>query len=194
MSEAPTPHQLTPPPTDERDRIFGAMMDAWSSLEGLLRMLFWILLGSPMNVAFVLFASGFEIGRLREVLIGMGRFRLTEDEQKALENLCERLGRQAKWRNRIVHGSWTHLVTIKDGPSQGTSLVIEEWMRVYKPTDPHIEQKLLKEPANQKVQADYHFKLPRIVQITADIHKLREDFSQFYESVMKRLYPQGPPI
>lgn len=192
MTAAQDHVQLQNLPTEGRDVVLGHFMGVWSELEGVLFLLFWVLLGTSFEVARLIHATGFEVGRTRETLIGLGRLRLNNTEQKTLEGLCERLGGQSKWRNRLVHGSWTQLVTIKDGNIKGSVDITQEWMRVYQPVDPNVLSKMM-DINDQKTKSNYTFTLTKISSISKNVSELVADITTFYTAICQRLYPDGLP-
>lgn len=183
---------MTMPPTDPRDVALGAFMGEWSDLEGVLEVLLWRLMGSPLDVARAVFASGIGIAQLKDLLIALGRLRLKEAEQADLARLAERLKRLNTKRNRIVHARWI-IVAAKGSQKSGAPKMTEHWLRAYLPPDPEIIQRMM-DPLNQKESAAYTFKLSAIFRVAKELRRFREELEQFALRCPKpQPFSEAPP-
>lgn len=121
-----------------RDIALGQFMNAWSDLEGSLRILLGLLSGASPQVAQAIAAAIPDLGRMRELLMALGAAHLDDAEQKELDELCKYLTISAMYRNSIVHGQWGIVGnTIID--EDGREVMRSEWMRIYVIIDPQRE-------------------------------------------------------
>ncbi|MFZ0052383.1 MAG: hypothetical protein WAK96_11470, partial [Desulfobaccales bacterium] len=160
-------------------------MHEWSILEMQLLFLFDTLIGTPMDIARIIFASGFQTPNLIDLFIALGQIRLLKEEQHKLNSLCKRYSKFAGKRNKIVHGSW-----YTESHSNSPSAL--QWTRIYSPVS-LITQAEIFNKRNQKMRSRYRFTIKQLQIARNQISILTSDIRQFTGLIMNRLYPEGLP-
>lgn len=170
------------PPTDERDLTMGRFIDAWSSLEDKLFVLFFKLIKTNYDIARAIFATGIQVKNFTALLITIAPYRLKKLEQKTLKSLCERLNTLASKRNRIIHSVW--LVETRSNNPQWVRIYspisIEHWTELLKPFNPRNSN-------NQSVRKINRFTIQQLAEVVKEIEKLHEDFDKLITPLIDRL-------
>lgn len=181
MSKVPDGSRFgSPLPTDERDIALGQFMQEWAELETQLLLLFYTLIGTPIQIAEAIFLTGFQSMNLVELFIALGQIRLPQPEQQKLKRLCKRYREAAAKRNKIVHGSWY--------PTDESC----EWARIYIPINQNTRKQIY-DKSNQKIRSKYRFTIKELQTATEHISKLSFDFLVFTDVCMNLLYHDELP-
>ena len=188
--ETPDDQTLVIPniPTQKRDIALGQYMDRFSRLENCLSILFWKLLQTDLQTANTIF---YELGmrQIVSLLIATGRAELTDDDQKRLESIAQRIHKCTAKRNHLVHGSWSPEIAV-GGDENGRPIVAHvEWVRSYRPTDPKEAKEAL-DKRNQKLNSKYHFTIKKIVEASRHLIELANDITEFSKTL--DYFPEPP--
>lgn len=174
---------ISMPPTYDRDLTMGQYIDAWSSLEDLLFVLFWKLVTPNHDIARAIYSTGIQPKNLEELLITIAPYRMTKSEQKKLAPLCERFRNASLRRNKIIHSVWE--IETKAGKSQ--------WVRIYSPISNEKWGELRKvepkNPQNQKIRSSYRFTIPQLLEEVKQIEILYGEFHNLISNFIDRLPP-----
>ena len=174
------------PPTQERDQVLGAYIDAWDRLEKIAQLTMWAFVKTEREIFEALMGFNREANRFREVMLALGKMRLSEDEFRCLDRLCTRYDRMARWRNRIVHGHWEAQFLLGDP-------IVTRWKRIYPSLDPDTRRTFHLHGVDAKVAANHVFDLARIRVLTLVIEKVIKAWSDFLPPIFARAFPEGPP-
>lgn len=172
---------IPPPPTTDRDIALGRYMSEWGNLEFKISILFYILIGTDVEIASILFSVGFQAKTLIDLLKAFGQSILLESEQKELKGLCKRYNELVLKRNKIVHSRWL-LDSVKNDPTAA------QWVRICFPIDPEVSKQIFNK-SNQKIRSKYRFTIKQLITATEDVKSLTIDISQFGGIVSRRLEP-----
>ena len=173
------------PASNDRDIALGQFMSAWGYLEMQLMVIFYLLIGTPYEIAYKIFNTGFQSSTLVDLLKALGQTRLIESEQQQLNSLCRRYSNAALKRNKIVHGNWVLETNPKDSfPTQ--------WVRVCIPINPTL-QKQIDDKFNQKTRRKYRFTIEQLLECCENINSLSNDMKIIGGMIMGRLYPDKLP-
>lgn len=169
------------PPTDDRDITMGQYIDAWSSLEDKLFVLFFKLTKTNYDIARAIYATGIQAKNLAALLITIAPYRLTKSEQKNLKPLCKNFSTLALKRNKIIHSVWQ--IETKGNNYQ--------WVRMYSPISNEDWAETLKHtprnPHNQSVRKTNRFTIYQLAEAVKEIETLHKDFHNFIRSLIDRL-------
>jgi hypothetical protein len=169
------------PPTEERDITLGQYMYIWSKLEFQLLLLFHLLSDTTMEIAGIIFSTGFQCPILVSMFKALGKIRLLDSEYQKLTGLCRRYSRANEKRNRIVHGSW-----IREANS--SSPMHYQWTRIYLPINSIIANEIFNK-INQEVRRKYRFTIPQLKEATEQLNSLINDVQDLNHLLMARLEP-----
>jgi hypothetical protein len=187
MSE---PYQIPTLPQEQRDLTLGRYMDAWSRMEGFVRLIFRDLLDTDWEVATAVFAS-MGTKQMKDVLLALGSIRLTPDGAKRLVNLGERLAKLNTKRNNIVHGTWVVNVLMNDAP-EGRTSIVTTWVRTYTPVQ-HELAVFAGRYDMPKIGEKSAFTLSQLHTATKHVEALMGDLSQFFGDIPSLRKPPMPP-
>lgn len=167
-------------PAEERDKVMGAFIEFWDSLEERLHFLFHNLAKTPLEVSNTLISTFNGTKQLSDAIRGLAEGNQNVNQER-LASLMNRVKTIATKRNRIVHGHWVmHLrYSTFEGP-QGVVLrpTGGEWVRVYQPISPN-ERNNLSMALEQKIDAKYKFDLPRIWRECETLAALTDDLNNY---------------
>jgi len=160
----------------------GQYMDAWSSLEEKIFILFWKLTTPNHDIARAIYATGIQAKNLTELLITIAPFRLTKLEQKKLKPLCKDFSTAARRRNKIIHSVW--LIETKGDNSQWVRMYSpisnEDWAETLNPHNP-------RNPRNQSVRKINRFTIHQLAEAVKETEKLHEEFDKLIIPLIDRL-------
>ena len=188
--EAPEPQ----PPLPECDRQLGLYMRAHNEIEKGMLFAFERLLDANLTAAMIVFHSSASAATIREVMIALGRNRLSTREFEKLQKLLLRVKTQATIRNRIVHGTWMMNVKVHRRNDGTEAKRTNTWLRWYQPSDPEILSKMHGPPRNAKLRADYEFSVQRIEQLAEEAHSLGRELQAFADLMTIQPYQSQQPI
>src|SRR5208337_1623792 len=151
-------------PTNDRDIAMGQYMDAWSSLEDKLFVLFLKLIKTNYDIARAIYATGIQPHKFAALLITIAPYRLTRLEQKTLKPLCKSFNTLALKRNKIIHSVWQ--IETKGN--------IPQWVRIYSPisNDDWVEMQRPhnpRNPHNQSVHKNNRFTINQLKEAVQEI-------------------------
>lgn len=187
----------TPPP-DERDRVLGKFVHQWDALDAHVKLVFGALLGTPHEISKIVLGLSRETNRLREMLLRLGKVRLSDRELTTLDRLCGRYDSIATRRNRIVHGQWYAIGSpnFRGDPAYGM-----KWVRFYDPIDQEIFWMIMQPDKggrdHARARARFTFDLPRISELTEVCRNITIDWNEFSNSLRTRAFPprgQAPQL
>jgi hypothetical protein len=175
---------MEPLSTEHRDSALGAFMDAWSELEGSLRNLLRILSGAPSEISFSIAAAIPDNGRLKELLLALGRIQLTKiDDCIELQKICEYLLVSNRYRNSIIHGQWICTNNREPGPEPRHRYM---WVRVYQLIDKAKEFEAAV-GIDKKAADQYVFTIPRLKERAQKARDFAERVKGFSEKIEGRV-------
>jgi hypothetical protein len=173
-------------PTEERDLALGRFMDAWSELEANLRALLSVLSGAPAEASFSIAAAIPDTGRLRDLLLALGRLQLEDGrDQTELSEICEYLLIQNRYRNSIVHGQW--LLTNNRAQTSVRGVVHPYmWVRAYTLVDKTKEFNAVL-GRDVKAEDQYVFTVERLEQRVQKVRDFSGRISKLTEEIRGRV-------
>lgn len=167
------------PPTEDRDIALGQFMHTWSKLEFKLLLLFHTLTDITLEIANIIFATGFQCSSLIDMFLALGKLRLLDSECAQLKSLCRRYSRANAKRNKIVHGSWEREYDSLN-PNKN------QWIRIYFTSDPDFDEQI---KHNQQIRSTHRYTIQQLISTTEQLKSLVDDFGQFDGLIMRRLDP-----
>lgn len=190
----PSDIKLTEPPTPsepECDRILGAYLRAWNQIEMSLASLLVHLTETNVNTGLILTESISDWRARREIIEALGSARLRKPDQKKLLEFTDRIHRANTQRNRIVHGSWTLVITIHKDQKGEKRAVIGKWYRADMPADQAKRDEIR---TNPKVRKQHQFGAQQIINITASTHELAKEIREFQRTLKLTPYIAPQPV
>lgn len=174
---------ITALPKEERDRSLGRYMDAFSRLEGMMRVAAEILLRIDQGAAGLIFAT-LGTKQLVDLLSASAKLALTDEGVSRVKNICERIGRRNMRRNHIVHGYWTTLIRLEDGAAHA------EWVRRYDLVDP---ARMQLDPTDPKLLGTYNFTIAALDRATDHVEEMVQAMSVLVSDIPTLQFPQPSP-
>lgn len=169
-------------PTEERDRVLGAYMDAFSNLEGSVDRLIQALLGTDWEAARALSSVLYSQQRIK-LVEALAAVRVPDKIAKKIANQCVRLSKRNMRRNHIVHGSWLEYVTIDDDH------YTQEWIRTYTPSDPSLAA--IHDLTDSRLLGTYSFTIAALTKATIHVQEMHDALSPLFQAIIE-LIPQPP--
>ncbi len=148
--------------TGECDLALGSYMRGWDRLDMALFFLFHKLLGTYIPTANVIYHSGIDPRRMREIIKALGKLRLSGNDNRDLTDLLDRAKKATSKRNHIIHGSWMLDVEMR-GPKGQTKAHSTRWVRHYQPSDPTASHEMFTNK-NQKLLSAYRFTPQQLIE------------------------------
>lgn len=171
----------------ERDRHLGAFMDRWSSLERMLLILLWPLLGSSYQAAEVLFYSSTSIKTQTDMITGLVVLKHPQQSSRwrKLAGECLTLSNN---RNHLVHGQWIPKHVVGSDENNRPIVKRTKWARVYMTGDPDLNARAI-HPTEEPKTGQHSYSLDRIRKKIEQTVKLAHDIDAF----RKKLYGERLP-
>lgn len=170
-------------PKEERDRAMGRYMDAFSRLEGMMRVAAEILLRIEQGPAGPIFAT-LGTRQLIDLLGAAAKISLKDEGIARVKNICERIGRRNMRRNHIVHGYWTTFIRAGDDGIEAL------WIRRYDLVDP---SRMQIDPTDPQLLGTYNFTILALDKATDHVEEMVQAMSVLVVDIPALQLPPPSP-
>ena len=172
----------------------GHFLTVWDQVNHASQRLLQTLLDLHTKASYILFHSGIDQNKLRNILRAAGKLRLSETDEDKMEKLLKRWEKQSTVRNRIVHGAWRLNVEITDRLNDdGIKETKSEWTRFYSPLDMNNLDPL-KLNKSQKLRRAHVFQFKDLEEAASTARKCARDINEFTDSVNLKPFIDHLPV